>query len=328
MIKIKRELFWIIPNIVIMVSISLILCYLMNKINETYVPIDSLSDKYYDITIDNPDTMQCEELLELFDDDFEIYRIQKYADKGYTPVYLKNTSLNIDMTSGREFSEDDFRTHNNVIIISDELLDGTYQNEGISFFSIDNDSYEVIGTFKKRENSINNNSDCFVSMCAANYLKTGTSNGRYFLDNVSDDEFSDVTYPWVRKNETIFDLSFEKRLILVKDTTIVPFKIIACLFTFFIGGSIFLFVLWITSQRQLINICYICGGEKNKIRIQLYLKWLCISGFGCIISILTSLIVLYDHDYVLSILALLILLYTIYVIIINSYVRNTVRKEI
>jgi len=328
MIKIKRELFWIIPNIVIMVSISLILCYLMNKINETYVPIDNLSDDYYDITIDNPDTMQCEELLELFDDDFETYRIQKYADKGYTPVYLKNASLNIEMTSGREFSKDDFISHNNVIIISEELLDGTYQNEGKSFFSIDNDSYEVIGTFKKRENSINNNSDCFVSMCAANYLKTGTSNGRYFLDNVSDDEFSDVTYPWVRKNETIFDLSFEKRLILVKDTTIVPFKLIGGLFIFLIGGALFLFVLWITSQKKLIQISSICGGEINKILIRISAKWLCISVFGCIFFLLTLAMFLDNSNYIFACSALIILLYTIYVIIINCFVRNTVRKEI
>ena len=52
MLKIRRDLFWTLPNMVILVLISLIMCYLTNKVYETYLPIDNISDNYYDITID------------------------------------------------------------------------------------------------------------------------------------------------------------------------------------------------------------------------------------------------------------------------------------
>lgn len=327
MLKIRRDLFWTLPNMVILVLISLIMCYLTNKVYETYLPIDNISDNYYDITIDKPELTEYNDLINAFDREFESYRLQKYAEKGYAPVYLKNASLNIDITEGREFSDNDFSDHSNVAIISDALLDGTYESDGKRFFSVDNRSFEVIGTFKKKNNSINRNSDVFISMLSENYCDQAGVNGRYYLDNVSAEEVSGIEGNMFRENETIFDMTLSKRLGLVKDTTVISFRIIWAIFIFFIFGLIFLFSLWISSKSELIHICHICGGERKRITARLCLHWLCISGIGSVFSVLITISLLYNIRYIAVLSAFLMAYYLLALIIIYITVKNTTRKE-
>ncbi|MDD3819153.1 MAG: hypothetical protein PHG41_04910 [Actinomycetota bacterium] len=128
--------------------------YYTQKVNP-----DFLSDSHIGIFIDqdlsatkNPvTTKDLISYCESKDGDFILYE-ENFQISGGKALYLSgNTSFKLEIVEGRSFTEEDFKNHRPVAIISDtdRVVDKCILRDGREYYLYENNEYEVIGKFKE-----------------------------------------------------------------------------------------------------------------------------------------------------------------------------------
>lgn len=322
-----KDIFLIIYSSFVSFLLTSLLALLINQWNYTFIPADNLSSNYRDIVVNESENKDVSTLICQINSKTNAFRIQKQCGKGYTPIYIKNSMLGLNLIEGREFTEEDFFLNSNVAIISEDCKENTYEEDGGTYISIDNSIYEVIGIFVKGSRGINENSNIFISMLSENYMFSGDRiSGRYFFDSEEKTENSIFEGLGITLNKTVYELNTKERISLVKDTMFISYKILLLGVIFLLLSGLFIFVMWISAKKKIIIVNYICGGTEKNIFRDLYIKWLGISAFGGIISLLFALYVL-DSKFYLSVFILELIMYALICrIILNVVVRKIINK--
>ncbi|MBE5891174.1 MAG: ABC transporter permease [Lachnospiraceae bacterium] len=271
-----------------------------NRWNDSYIPKDGMSQYYEDLVLNNSEEDSASDFIAKLEKQFNSFRIQKQNNKGYTPIYLKNMKMGLDLSEGREFTDEDFQKHSDVALVSENYLDDIYEQDGKKYIAINNDIYEVVGVFKMHTNAVNNNSEIFISMNAINYLNSNEEiGGRYYLDSydkISDTDLNDYDISF---NDTIFQMSLKERLELVKDTMAISYKVYIIAVCALVCNIMLMHALWLISKAKTIWIFYICGGTTKMIAHNAFEAWCKITAITGIPAIIYTIIALDCKKYLL-----------------------------
>ena len=273
-----------------LITITAVLC---NQWKYSYTPCDNLSKNYKDYVIRATKDSDIEEFIAYLSSNCDEFRLQKQTNKGYTSIYLKNHTLDLDLLEGRQFSEGDFKNNKNVVMIAEPYLKNTYKEGTKKYIVIEKNVYEVIGVFSKKENPVNPNTDIFINMTSEQFLNTNNQiDGRYYFDSAQDLIAAVTTKYNIKENKTIYKLGISKHIQLVTETLFLSWKILLCIAVFLILSLMFLFVLWLTNKKRIILVNYICGATKDKLFFLLLRKWLLINLCSIIVSMTLGTVIL------------------------------------
>ena len=232
-------------------------------------------------------------------------------------------SLGIDLVRGREFTAEDYALNRNVAIISENYELNVYTENDKQYISIDNNPYEVIGTFIKETNSMRQESNVFISMLSENYSFSGIElKGRYFLDSNTNIDSSILTNLNFRLNKTAYEITFCERICLMKDSFFLPYTVIILAFALLLLSRLFAFSLWLVSQKKAIFVRYICGGTKVNVCKDIFRDWMFLISISLMLCIVFSLCTMDNKQYFYLIVMEMLVHILIFRIVINVYVKR------
>ncbi len=279
---------------VLIIILSTVFIYKWDDTNSSF---DNLSINYQDFSVGynraiiDEHNYDFTDMLEFILAKTDGFRLQKLTDRGYSWVFISDYSFDFELLRGREFVENDFKIYKNVAMVSEKLSQDTYYYNNIEWIDLDNSTYQVIGVYKLKENSIYKNSEAFLNIISENYISLGNQiEGRYYLDkyNKKKDIMGQIN-EWcsIIENDNIFDKSFKERYVLTKDAVVIPLAIIFLGLMFIILFIIYITSLWLISLKKETYIRRLCGASFKDI-----IYWILTKYFKFIfISFLTASII-------------------------------------
>lgn len=262
-------------NFILLLLITIISATFFNKWDDTSLSFDNLSPNYLEFSIGyNPEIIDKNNydfthLLHFLSLNLNSFRLQKPTDHGYSWIFTYDCSLGLELVSGREFDGTDFELYKNVAIISEDLVQYVFYQDSKEWITLDNGSYEVIGVFRLKENSIYKNATAFLNIVSENYLTLGNQvEGKYYLDTPTknNDILQKINSLYsIIENENIFNKSYKERFELTKDMIIIPINILFTGFLFIVLSIIYITSMWLLSLRKEIYIRRLSGATCKNI---------------------------------------------------------------
>lgn len=290
----------------LLIVITALLC---NQWSYSYMPCDNLSAHYKDYVITSTENQSMLEFVSCLNSEYTQFRLQKQTGKDYAGVYLKNCDMKLELVEGREFCKDDFEKNKDVVMISERCLKNTYKEGNKRYIVIEKNVYEVIGVFSQKENPINENTDIFINMLSEQFANTTHEiAGKYYFDceqelnNQIQDKYE------IKENDTIYDMGILKHLKLVKDTMFISWNVVLCGIIFLILSLLFLFIIWLMGEKEIILANYICGATRKQVFFLVLKKWMLINLAAIIVSMVLGASILVCNVYCL----LFFILYIVY----------------
>ena len=264
------------------------------------IPANGLSNDYFAFSIGEyrdkitRNNINLLDMLEFLGNQNSQLVLFKESDTKVFGVYSINNRFNPTIISGRTFSEEDFRSRTNTIIISKELENDCVEKEGKMFYNFDANYFEVIGVFKQSNNPINKDALAYYNLASGKLMSKNPIYdnyifGRFQMDAGSETEevvslLNDYCTVEVLKSTT--DNRFSERLqktISAQGITLFPIILIIFLI---ILNSVSISSNWIENRKREIFVRRLVGATNQKISIMLLKDFLLISTSSYILALL------------------------------------------
>lgn len=235
-------------------------------------------------------------------------------------VYMKDCKVDVPLIWGRSFCETDFFTNKKVALIGRKLLVNCEIINGIYYYPIEGNLYEIIGILGMSSASLLDN---YLWINLDSMLDIYHSDGFYVLDG--SDNCSDILQEpilegiveKVEKEEVGIKAMYKNDTVNQNVCALLLLCILICAWT--------IIIFWLECQKYPVSVKKLCGISNKNIFGDLVREFaiLCCSGysFGNIATVLAikSMYSSYNHTYSLKIMILFILFALVPVIL---YLKN------
>lgn len=219
------------------------------------------------------------DLTKLTDKSNGSYLISKPLDNNeeIIGIYFNKTPfLNLDIASGRYFSEKDFTDTKKKIVIGSNLKKNTKKINGKSYFLFDDSQYEVIGILKDKNRLSWTKNKAYINLNSIENLKKYLHN-----ENIQFNAKKNTRYVFNSlKSQTIGSINFNE---VQKETVHSPFTnllndkaisllIYGLVLVTFIGNTFSASSYWLDSLNKEIGIRKCVGASNLAIAVFIYKK--------------------------------------------------------
>lgn len=147
------------------------------------------------IPADQDYACELSDIIHTIEESCDSFSVIKKSSKNYVYCYSKNNHLDILLTEGTYFSDDDFLLHRNVALVC-EALKPRLSRSGVDYIlELDGCSFDVIGFYKTSTNSVHLQPDAIINM-SADMISAADKiiHGMYYLQTSNSGDKSSVMH--------------------------------------------------------------------------------------------------------------------------------------
>lgn len=282
-------------NIFTAVFVTLTLSNLIIAYDMVGTPADTLGDYYMSFSI-NENSMGLNSIIETVKESGSDVLLLRYNKSNSCGVLASNIMFTPDILEGRSFVEEDFNSHSNVVIIDESYVKKCQEMNGKKYYIMDNDYYEVIGIFRRTENSINQDAYIYYNLLSDHVLnKENNDIGQYAIDAGKNtqsivNQINELAN--IEIMHTIDNNSFWEKLqqaVISQQINLFPLIMIIIVI---ILNSVNTSFNWVENRKNEIIVRKICGATKKKINQMIVRDYIYVSifsySFGYVLAYIIS----------------------------------------
>lgn len=277
----------VMATLIVMGFSNLITAYQMTD----YCP-DGLSKSYmeYRVHYGVEGKTSALDMIEAIESRSANYVLYRASGNGIYGIAAKGNIPQFDLVSGRNLTTEDFDTHSNVALVSEETAAQCTSHSDKLWFSNMNVLYEVIGVYRMSDNTVIKDAGAVYSLLP----NKSSIEGTYRLDAGGQTEntlsaVNDICSLDILHSPT--DYSFWGRMKAAMQNQNIPIIVIVLVLLMVALNSVDATANWLDSRRREIYIRRICGGSRSRIHKMLFQNYLAIiTPCYCIGTLLASIL--------------------------------------